>query len=67
MVNAQKLKQIADLIKKEVPELGFALVVYEFGDHMREFRYISNSQRVDMIQTFEALIAKWKTENSINN
>ena len=67
MINAQKLKEVADLIKQEVPGFGFALVVFDFGDGLRDFRYISNAQRKDMIGTFEALITKWKNENPINN
>lgn len=66
-VNAQKLKELADLIKKEIPGLGFSLVVFSFGDQIRPFNYISNAQREDMIGTFEALLTKWKNQRADHN
>lgn len=66
-VNAQQMREIARKIQQCIPGKGFALVVYDFGSGLRDFSYISNSQRQDMIATFEALIAKWKNENPKNN
>lgn len=66
-INAQQLKEAGDYLKKKFPEKGFALVVFDFGDTLREFRYISNAQRVDMIETFDALLAKWRGQNDQHN
>lgn len=67
MINANDLKIVGDMIKGKIPGKGFALVVFDTGDDLREFRYISNCERKDMIATFEALIAKWKNHNDGNN
>lgn len=67
MINAQQLKEVADSIKKQIPGKGFALVVFDTGDTAREYRYISNCERADMIATFEAVIAKWKMHNNEDN
>ena len=44
------LKKIAKLIEKELPGLGFALVVFEFGKTEKGGNYVSNAERPDMIQ-----------------
>ena len=67
MVNAQQLKEAADLLKEKLPDLGFALVIFDFGDTMREFRYISNAQRKDMIGALEGVLNKWKNIDDKNN
>jgi hypothetical protein len=72
MINADKLNKIGDLIKNEAPGLGFSLIVFDFGDQnifgqLREFRYISNAQRIDMIGALEAMLNKWKNEKIENN
>lgn len=62
------MRDIAEDIKKHLPPgKGFALVVYDTGEGLRPFNYISNTRRQDMIETFEALIIKWKNENPKNN
>jgi hypothetical protein len=53
--------------RRSVPGLGFALVVFGFGDELRDFRYISNAQRADMIGAFDALLTKWKNESPKHN
>jgi hypothetical protein len=67
MINAQRLKEVGDLLKTELKGLGFSLVVFEFGEDLREFRYISNARREDMIGTHEALLLKWKGEKPEHN
>jgi hypothetical protein len=67
MINANDLKLVGDMIKGQIPGKGFALVVFDTSDDLREFRYISNCERADMIATFEALITKWKKHNDKNN
>jgi hypothetical protein len=67
MLNAQKMKEVADLIKGELEGYGFALVVFDTGEGLRDFKYISNCERADMLATFEALVAKWKNEKPSNN
>jgi hypothetical protein len=66
-VNAQRMNEVANVIKQRIPGKGFALVVFDFGDGLRDFSYISNAQRTDMIATFEALILKWKNETPKKN
>jgi len=67
LVNAQKMREVAQKIKEELPGKGFALVVFDFGEGMRDFNYISTGQREDMIATFEALLLKWKNQKVTDN
>lgn len=67
MINAQKLKEVADLVKGQVEGKGFALVVFDTDDAAREYRYISNCDRADLISTFEAMLTKWKNQKDENN
>ncbi len=66
-MNAQKLNEVGDLLKKELPGMGWSLIVFDFGDTMREFRYISNAQRSDMIEALEAVLNKWKNQKTTDN
>lgn len=47
------MQEIAKDIKEKLPEgMGFALLVYEFGDaEDRRMMYISNSNREDVIKS----------------
>ena len=66
-LNAECMKLIGQIVKNVIPEgTGFALVMFDFGDTLREFKYISNGQREDMIGTFRALLAKWDHEAEKN-
>lgn len=70
MINANRLKEVAAILKKELPELGFSLIVFEFNtkaNEPHEFRYISNAQREDMLESLSALLIKWENENPKNN
>lgn len=67
-INAEKLRQIGDILGAELPEgYGFGLVVFTTGTGLREFRYISNCNRSDMAEAFESLVLKWKNEKDENN
>lgn len=66
-LNAQCMQLIGEIIKNVIPEgAGFALVVFDFGETLREFKYISNGQREDMISAFRELVAKWEMEAQKN-
>lgn len=66
-INAQQLNEAANQLKEKFPGKGFALIVFDFGDQLREFRYISNAQRQDMIGALEAVLQKWKTFDEKGN
>lgn len=66
-MTAQQMKEAADLLKASFPNMGFALIVFDFGDTMREFRYISNAERKDMIGALEGVLNKWKNIDDKNN
>jgi hypothetical protein len=56
---------IGEIIKEIIPQkAGFALVLFDFGGELREFKYISNAERPDMLAAFEALMIKWKNEQA---
>jgi len=63
----KRLQEVAQKIKEELPDKGFALVVFDFGEGMRDFNYIGNSRREDMIECFEALLLKWKNQKVTDN
>lgn len=48
IIGAGQMREIAALIRNEIPGLGFALFVFEFGKAGIS-NYISNAQRSDMI------------------
>ena len=53
-----------EMIKNSLPQgIGFSLILFEFGDGLREFKYISNAERADMLATLESLVLKWKNDN----
>lgn len=61
------MKMYAELIKNCIPEkMGFALILFDFGDELRDFKYVSNAHRSDMIAAFEQLVSKWKLEQSLS-
>jgi hypothetical protein len=59
------MKLLAIHLKNIIPDnVGFSLLIFEFGEGIREFKYVSNAQRVNLIATYEQLVARWKIELS---
>lgn len=55
------LQQIAQDIKEKLPEnMGFALLTYEFenAEEGRKLMYISNTQRVDVLNVMASFIQR---------
>lgn len=53
------MRELATMIKKQIPGYGFALFVFEF--HKPGIgNYISNAQRQDMIKSLEETLARLK-------
>jgi hypothetical protein len=51
-VDGQKMKDLATLLQKKMPGIGFALLVFDFKTP-GVANYISNAQRDDMILALE--------------
>lgn len=59
---------IGKLLETSLPEgMGFSLILFDFGDGLREFKYVSNAQRSDMLETLQSLVLKWKYEQTNKN
>jgi hypothetical protein len=55
-----EMRKVGEMISKEIPGLGFALIVFPFGGDTRMTNYISNAQRADMIKALEETLHRWK-------
>jgi hypothetical protein len=58
-IGALEMRKLGEKIKKEIPGLGFALLVFEFHKPGIS-NYLSNAQRGDMIKALEETLARWK-------
>lgn len=58
-IGAEAMRKLGRRIKKEIPGLGFMLVVFEFHEPGMA-NYISNGQRKDMIRAMEETAARLK-------
>lgn len=58
-VGGEQMRQLAKKISKEIPGLGFALLVFEFNKPGIS-NYVSNAQREDMIKSMEETLKRWK-------
>ena len=56
-IGGQQMRNLAEKVKKEIPGLGFALLVFEF-ENAGIANYISNSQRKDMIKAMKETIER---------
>jgi hypothetical protein len=59
-IDGVRMRQLAEMIKKEIPGLGFALITFEFIETTAPANYISNAQREDMIKAIEEILDRWK-------
>lgn len=58
-IGGEKMRELATQIQKEIPGLGFCLIVYPFHEKGMS-NYISNSQRDDMIVFLEETLNRLK-------
>lgn len=63
-VDAQKMRDIAGMIQKKIPKIGFALLVFDFNTPGIA-NYISNAQREDMILALEEKVKVLKEKRDI--
>lgn len=59
-VDGQKMRDLAQGLKKELPGWGFALIVFKFDDACGMSNYISNARREDMISALEVQLQSLK-------
>ena len=62
LVDGQKMRDLAAMIRKQIPGVGFTLLVFPFNE-AGQANYISNAQRCDMIKELENVLERWKTGN----
>jgi hypothetical protein len=60
-IGGAEMRRLAKKIQKEIPGLGFALLVFEFNDSGMS-NYISNAERQDMIKALEETVFRLKDE-----
>jgi hypothetical protein len=60
------MNAIAELLQSVLPQgVGFGIVLFDGGEGLREFRYVSNCPREEMFECFQSLVAKWRQEKNI--
>lgn len=60
-VDVQMMRDLANVIAKAVPGVGFALMVFDFHEPWI-VNYISNANRDDMILAMEAMVKVLKAK-----
>jgi len=58
-IGAEAMRKIGRRIEKEIPGLGFMLIVFEFHEPGMA-NYLSNALRHDMIKAMEETVARLK-------
>lgn len=58
-IGAAAMRKVGKRIQKELPGLGFCLLVFEFFEPGMA-NYLSNAQREDMIRALEETVARLK-------
>lgn len=61
---AHKMRQVGEILKQQLPGLGYALFVFEFNNSGMA-NYISNAQRKDMIKCLEETLMRFKNQQDI--
>lgn len=59
-VDGQKMRDLADGLKKQLPGYAFALLVFQVDELGGVTNYISNAKREDMITAMEAQLISLK-------
>ena len=67
-MNDEIMRHYATILKNIMPEgYGFSLIVFRTSDHPKmpvgKYFYISNAKRQSMIESLEAVLEKWKSNN----
>ncbi len=52
-IDGQTMRDLADGLKKQIPGIGFALIVFDFENESKIGNYISNVQEEFMIKALE--------------
>ncbi len=52
-INGEKMRDLANNLKKQIPGLGFALIVFDFASDTKVGNYISNVREDFMIKALE--------------
>lgn len=60
--DAQKMRTLASSIEKQIPGLGFCLIVFPFNEVGGLSNYVSNAKREDMIAFLEQKVADLKAK-----
>ena len=60
-IGGEKMRELANMISKEIPGLGFCLLVYPFHEKGMS-NYISNSRREDMIAFLQETLDRFKAQ-----
>jgi hypothetical protein len=60
-IGGHEMRVLGSMIEDQIPGLGFALIVFPFGDE-RMSNYISNAQREDMIKALEETVIRFKKQ-----
>lgn len=56
-VDGQKMRDLADMVKREIPGIGFAILVFDF--HKPGIgNYVSNAEREDMILALKETVQR---------
>lgn len=53
------MRDLADMVKDEIPGIGFALLVFDFNE-VGMSNYISNARREDMIEALRSTLKRWE-------
>ena len=64
-IGGEKMRELATIIQKEIPGLGFCLLVYPFHEKGMS-NYISNSQREDMIVFLQETLDRFKEQRDFS-
>lgn len=64
-IGGEKMRALGTLIQKQIPKLGFCLIVYPFNEKGMA-NYISNSEREDMIIFLEETLERLKQKKDFS-
>jgi hypothetical protein len=59
-IDGEKMRDLADKLKEQIPGLGFALIVFDFANDAKVGNYISNVREDFMIKALEQQLESLK-------
>jgi hypothetical protein len=62
---AHKMRQVGEILKQQLPDLGWALLVFEFNSK-NPANYISNAQRADMIKFLRETLERFEKQQDFS-